>query len=216
MKTYAFIFARGGSKGVTGKNTRLLGGIPLLAHSIKLAQQISQIEEVFVSTEDKSITEVAQNWGAKVIPRPAELAQDTSPEWLAWQHAVEWVIQEKGEFDVFVSLPATSPLRNRDDVENCLNRFDEDSEMVVTVTVTSRSPWFNMIQVTKDGYAHLLIEGEKHYERCEVLSREYVSRTAKEDNSRDERSEGPLRSGKTLSSCSIGRQNPYLLQGVRL
>ena len=165
MKTYAFIFARGGSKGVKGKNTRLLGGIPLLAHSIKLAQQIPQIQEVFVSTEDKRITDIAQAWGAKVIPRPEELAQDTSSEWIAWQHAVEWVIQEKGEFDVFVSLPATSPLRNRDDVENCLNRFDEDSEMVVTVTVTSRSPWFNMIQVTKDGYAHLLIEGEKHYVR---------------------------------------------------
>ena len=173
MKTYAFIFARGGSKGVTGKNTRLLGGIPLLAHSIKLAQQISQIEEVFVSTEDKSITEVAQNWGAKVIPRPAELAQDTSPEWLAWQHAVEWVIQEKGEFDVFVSLPATSPLRNRDDVENCLNKFDEDSEMIVTITGTNRSPWFNMVKVGENGHASLLLEGENKYIRRQDVPQAY-------------------------------------------
>ncbi|MDA2932979.1 acylneuraminate cytidylyltransferase family protein [Acidobacteria bacterium AH-259-D05] len=165
MTTYAFVFARGGSKGVPGKNIRPLAGKPLLSYSIELARQIPAIQEIFVSTEDEQIRIVAIEWGAKVIPRPPELAQDDSPEWQAWRHAVDWVKNEKGNFDVFVSLPATSPLRNIDDVEACLNRIDDETDMVVTITDTSRSPWFNMVRQTEDGYARLLIEGEERYAR---------------------------------------------------
>lgn len=165
MKTYAFIFARGGSKGVLGKNIRPLAGKPLMAYSIELAREITSIQEIFVSTEDEQIGMVATEWGATVIPRPPELAQDNSPEWLAWRHAVDWVENEKGKFDIFISLPATSPLRNMDDVEACLNRIDDETDMVVTITDTSHSPWFNMVRPTKDGYVRLLIEGEVRYTR---------------------------------------------------
>ena len=173
MKTFAFIFARGGSKGVPGKNIRILGGVPLLAHSIEVARQIPQIQDIFVSTEDRRISEIAQEWNSTVIPRPKKLAQDESSEWLAWQQAVEWVEKEKGEFDVFISLPATSPLRNRNDVENCLNKLDEVTDMVVTITGTNRSPWFNIIQLTQEGYVKLLIEGEKHYTRRQDVPQAY-------------------------------------------
>ena len=113
MKTYAFIFARGGSKGLPGKNIKMFAGKPMLAHSIEMAMNIDEIERVFVSTDDSEIADTALRWGAEVINRPGELAQDNSPEWLAWQHAIRTIRSAKGEpkIDVFVSIPPTSPLR---------------------------------------------------------------------------------------------------------
>lgn len=112
MRNIAFIFARGGSKGLPGKNIKPLAGKPLVTYSIETAQRCSSIECVFVSTDDADIASVARESGATVIVRPAELATDTSPEWLSWRHAIEWVESHHGKFDGFVSLPATSPLRS--------------------------------------------------------------------------------------------------------
>lgn len=159
MKTYAFIFARGGSKGIPGKNIRLLGGKPLLAWSIEIAKDIPEINSIFVSTDDTQIAEIAHEWGVEVIERPPELAKDDSPEWLAWQHAIKWLEAQGASFDVFLSLPATSPLRNKEDVVNCLKKLDKESDVVVTMTETSRSPCFNMVQIETDGRLRLLVEG---------------------------------------------------------
>jgi len=159
MKIFAFIFARGGSKGVPGKNIRNLNGIPLLAHSIIMAQNIDNISRIFVSTDDQNIADIGAKYGAEIIKRPSNLAQDDSPEWLAWLHAIEW-LESKGEyFDCFISLPTTSPLRNKDDVIKCLNLLDKKTDIVVTTTNTSRSPYFNMVS-KKDGYIRLLMESE--------------------------------------------------------
>lgn len=165
MKTYAFVFARGGSKGFPGKNIRLLAKKPLIAYAIELAKKVSAIDEVFVSTEDALIADVAKKYGAVVILRPTELAQDDSPEWLAWRHAVGWVEMNVGSFHTFISLPATAPLRNKDDVESCLQRLDEDTDIVVTITETNRSPWFNMVREKDDGHICLLVEGAERYDR---------------------------------------------------
>ena len=83
MKTYAFVFARGGSKGVPGKNIRELAGKPLLAYSIDMAHEIEAVDKVFVSTDDPAIAAIARNYCANVIDRPEEVAQDNTPEWMA-------------------------------------------------------------------------------------------------------------------------------------
>ena len=70
MKTFAFVFARGGSKGVPGKNIRNFSNQPLLTYSLELAQTIQEISKIFVSTEDAKIAEVASKCGAVVIDRP--------------------------------------------------------------------------------------------------------------------------------------------------
>ena len=172
MKTFAFIFARGGSKGVPGKNIRNLGGKPLLAHSIEIAQNIDEISRIFVSTDDQDIADVGIKYGAEVISRPTEFAQDDSPEWLAWLHAVEW-LESKGElFDRFLSLPATSPLRNKGDVIKCLNLLDKQTDIVVTMTDTSRSPYFNMVS-KEDGYIKLLMESKEGYSRRQDVPKVY-------------------------------------------
>ena len=160
---YAFVFARGGSKGVPGKNIRPLAGKPLLTYAIDMARQVG-VAKVFVSTDDDAIAEVAHTYGASVILRPAELARDESPEWLAWRHALDWLDKHGETFDVFLSLPATSPMRNVEDVQACLDKLDEETDIVVTMTETARSPWFNMVR-SEDNYIQLLLSGEKSYIR---------------------------------------------------
>lgn len=147
MKTYAFIFARGGSKGVPGKNIRKIGGRPLISYSIDLALRHRLIDEVFVSTDSEQISDVAKNCGARIILRPAHLATDESAEWLSWQHAVN-LLESCGDFfDRFISLPATAPLRNAEDVSNCLELLSDDTDFVVSVTEAHRNPWFNQVKL---------------------------------------------------------------------
>ena len=91
MKNFAFIFARGGSKGLPGKNIKPLLGKPLIEYSIDIANSCTSIDKTFVSTDDNEIAKIAADAGAEVIFRPNELATDKSPDWLSWRHAIEWV-----------------------------------------------------------------------------------------------------------------------------
>jgi N-acylneuraminate cytidylyltransferase len=151
MNVYAFIFARGGSKGLPGKNIRELHGIPLLGYSIKMAQSIECITKIFVSTDCDQIAAVGEHYGAHVIKRPSELATDTASEWKAWQHAINHVRGYGDSFDIFLSLPTTSPLRAKEDVAACLDALAVDTDMAITVTPSSRNPYFNMVTRSNDG-----------------------------------------------------------------
>ena len=165
MKTYAFIFARGGSKGVPRKNIRELNNKPLIEYSIEVAKEIDEISSIFVSTDDVEIANIAKKLGVEVIPRPKGLAQDNSPEWLAWKHAVQWVYKSKGQFDKFVSLPTTSPLRNDKDVKGAINLLKDETDIVITITDTTRSPFFNMVKLDNDNYVKLLVESDNIFTR---------------------------------------------------
>lgn len=160
-KTIAFIFARGGSKGVPRKNLRSVNGVPLLQRAIDVARQIPQISHVILSTDDPEIAASGKRFGANVpFLRPADLAADTSPERLAWRHAVQWVRDHDGPFDRFVSLPVTAPLRKADDVQRCLDAFTAppDCDMVVTITEASSNPYFNMVRPTPDGLVQIALQ----------------------------------------------------------
>jgi CMP-N-acetylneuraminic acid synthetase len=155
-KTCAFVFARGSSKGLPRKNVLPIGGIPMLAHGIKIARALQEVDQVYVSTDCGEIASIAKQYGAEVINRPSELASDTASEWLAWQHAINAVIQSAGSFDRFLSLPATAPLRKPEDVRNCLNALQAGIDMVITMTPAHRSPWFNMVTADSDGRVKLV------------------------------------------------------------
>lgn len=166
MRNFAFIFARGGSKGLPGKNIKPLAGKPLLQYSIDTALASDLIEQVFVSTDDQSIAEVARQGGAIVIDRPFELATDQSPEWLSWRHAVEWATEHYGSFDGFVSLPATSPLRSQEDVEAAiLKRQADTADICIAVTPASRSPYFNMVKHNEAAFVELVNQPEGEVSR---------------------------------------------------
>lgn len=157
-KIIAFIFARGGSKGVPRKNVLPVGNIPLVGRSVIAAKAITRISRVIVSTDDVEVAEIGRAYGAEVpFSRPAELASDTASELDAWRHAITWVRDNDGPFDVFVSLPTVSPLRNYADVDHCIDLLlnSPDTDIVITVTEARRSPYFNMVQLDKNGFARL-------------------------------------------------------------
>jgi len=154
MKTVAYIFARGGSKGLLGKNLRTLCGKPLIAWSIEHALAVKRIEHVIVSTDSKEIAEVSARYGAEVpFMRPKDLAEDDTPEWLAWQHALT-----NYPCEIMVSVPATAPLRFASDIDKCLDEYERGlADVVITVTEAHRSPYFNMVRLNPKNEAELVI-----------------------------------------------------------
>ena len=116
-KTIAIIPARGGSKRLPNKNILLLEGIPLIAHSILYAQENSSIiDEVYVSTDDDKIKEIAIKFGAKVIDRPIALSGDLEPTLSALQHAVNTIGLDT---ENIVLLQPTNPLRPKTLLKDC-------------------------------------------------------------------------------------------------
>lgn len=164
-KIIGFIFARGGSKGVPRKNIRPLAGKPLIAYAIESALASEFIDTVIVSTDDPEIAAVARQYGASVpFMRPPELAQDDSPEWLSWQHAIRAMGKDGSTpaMDVFVSIPTTAPLRSVEDIDACIRMLlTTDADLVLTVRPADKSPYFNMVTLCEDGDARLAISPEK-------------------------------------------------------
>ncbi|MBR2364833.1 MAG: acylneuraminate cytidylyltransferase family protein [Lentisphaeria bacterium] len=158
---HAWIFARGGSKGLPGKNIRPLRGKPLIAYAIETAQKSRLIKDVFVSTDSPDIAAVAEQYGA-IVPflRPAELASDTANERMAWRHAIEWMRSQDqfAPMDIMVSLPTTAPLRTPDEVDEAIELYLKgEADTVIAVSKSARHPAFNMVYVDKDKYAKVIL-----------------------------------------------------------
>ena len=170
MSRFAFIFARGGSKGLNKKNIKSFAGKPLIAHSILQALECKIFEKVFVSTEDHEIAEISSAYGAEVIIRPDDLAEDDSPEWLAWRHAILYVEENYGAFEQFVSLPPTSPLRSKTDILDSIALFNKnpDADLCLSITQSSRNPFFNMVA-----------KGDKNF--LELAAKPEISITRRQD-----------------------------------
>ncbi len=154
----AFVFARGGSKGVPNKNIRFFAGKPLIVWTIEFALSLDFVDNVYVSTDSNDIARIALASGAKVpFIRPIELALDDSAEWKAWRHALESIyINEESMPSEFLVLPVTSPLRNKSDIELALGNFQKGNvDVVVTMTEAHRHPSFNILRVSDDNYVEL-------------------------------------------------------------
>lgn len=118
MAIVAVIPARGGSKGVPGKHLRLLGGQPLIAHTVEAALRARRLDRAIVSTDDEAIARAARRAGAEVpFLRPAALAGDEVPTLPVIQHAVEWLEAAGTAVDVVVTLQPTSPLRDAAEID---------------------------------------------------------------------------------------------------
>ncbi len=164
MKIIAFIFARSGSKGLPNKNIKILNGKPLIAWSIEHAKKINRIDRVIVSTDSEEIARIAREFGAEVpFIRPLELATDESPEWLSWQHGLKYLKSIDGCLpDLMLSIPATAPLRDVDDINNVIDEYQENAtDMVITVTEPFRSPFFNIVKEVPHGFVELFMSSDK-------------------------------------------------------
>ena len=155
MKNFAFIFARGGSKRIKNKNLQKIGKKTLLEITLNQAKKIKNIDKIFLSTDSKKISYAAKDFDIEIIMRPGNLATDKSSEWHAWQHAINNV-SHKYEFDKFICLPVTSPLRSNNDIINCINKLNKSNDIIITVTETERNPWYNMVKFNKKKLAELV------------------------------------------------------------
>lgn len=167
-KVVGVIFARGGSKGVPGKNIKNFSGKPLIAWTIEQALSIPEINRVLVSTDSKEIAEIALQYGAEVpFMRPTVLALDNSSEWDAWRHFLRFMEGDEGGVpEVMLSLPATSPLRNAVDIKNCLDLFFKGGfDCVLGVSSSTRNPYFNMVHRDMTGLVKKIIDQGSTYSR---------------------------------------------------
>lgn len=143
MKTLAIIPARGGSKGLPGKNIRLLAGIPLIAYTIKAAQEAKTVDRIIVSTDDPEIAAIAKESGAEVpFLRPAELSGDNATSIDACLHTLGQAKELLGYHPGIVAfLQPTSPLRNGADIDAATKLMhDTGADSVVSVRPVTEYP----------------------------------------------------------------------------
>lgn len=151
------ICARGGSTGVPGKNIRMLRGKPLIAWTIEQALASGLAERVVVSTDSEHIAAVARDHGAEVpFLRPADLATSSAPKLPVIQHLVGWVEAQGAPVDTVIDLDPTSPLRDLQDIRDCVDLLDERTDLVITAYESDKNPYFNMVELKSDGYAGLV------------------------------------------------------------
>lgn len=141
------MFARHGSKRLPGKNTRILGGKPLFLHAINLALDLDFVDSVFLSSDSEEMGLQAEEAGANFISRPEQLAEDTSPEVDAWKHAIAMAEEKNGPFSMFLSVPPTAPIRDKDDVRSVYEGAVESGVLAVGIAPARMHPEFNMVHL---------------------------------------------------------------------
>jgi N-acylneuraminate cytidylyltransferase len=143
VSVLALIPARGGSKGLPGKNLRPLAGVPLLAHSILQAQAARHVDRVCVSTDEDAIAEVARAHGAEVIPRPSAISGDTASSESALLHALDWLQEQQAwQPGLLCFLQCTSPVREPHDIDAAVDRLRaEHADSLLSVSPSHRFLW---------------------------------------------------------------------------
>ena len=166
QKVLGLIVARGGSKSIPRKNIKLLFGKPLLAHTIEKAKASLYIDRLILSTDDEEIASVGRAYGAETpFMRPKELAEDGTPDYPVFVHALEWLNEHEGwKPDIIVHLRPTHPFRKSEHIDLGVEMLAEreDADAVWTVGVPPVTP-YKMFQTEKDGFLKpvLTIPGER-------------------------------------------------------
>jgi N-acylneuraminate cytidylyltransferase len=180
MRVLGVITARGGSKGIPGKNLKLLGGRPLLDYTVEAAHD-TPLDRLIISTDDRRIADAAKALGCEVpFIRPAELARDETPHLPVLQHAVQWMRDQAGYVaDVVVTLQPTSPLRSAADIAAALRMLElSGADSVVSVNeVSPHAHPMRMLRVDEQGMAVLFATGEpvrKRINRRQDLPKAWV------------------------------------------
>jgi N-acylneuraminate cytidylyltransferase len=153
MTTLVLIPARGGSKGVPGKNIKILGGKPLIQHTIDAARELFADDQILVSTDDPKIKAVVEATGLTVpFLRPAELATDTAGSHEVMLHALDYYENSQGPVDRLVLLEPTSPFRTANHIKEALALYDNTMDMVVAVKETQANPYYVLREEDDQGW----------------------------------------------------------------
>ncbi len=166
MNYLVTICARGGSKGIPGKNIKEVGGKPLIAYTIEAARRFAEAHgaEIVLSTDSDQIREVAERYGISTgYRRPSFLADDVCGKPDAIKDALRYAEEKSGRiFDYIIDLDVTSPIRTQEDIEGCLNLIEEnpDTLTVFSVNPCARNPYFNQVEESADGFCHVVLGGK--------------------------------------------------------
>jgi len=166
----ALITARGGSKGLRGKNISDLKGMPLIAWTIEAAKKSGAFEVIYVSTDSRDIKRISREFGALIIDRPLELATDTASSEDAIAHAISYL--KLKDSDLVMLLQPTSPLRNANDIIGSLDVYDssEDCKGVISVYEPGNTP-AKAYKMAENGQLTGLLSPDAPYERRQDLPR---------------------------------------------
>lgn len=154
MKPICFIAARGGSKGVFRKNTRLIAGKPLIAHAIESALNSNIFSSVIVSSDDQEIISIAKKYGSEVpFSRPKKLATDKAAMRDVLLHGIKELYSLGYKFDIFVSRDCTAPfIRHRDIAASIKLLQRKKCNAVFGVYKQHFNPYFNMMEIDERGF----------------------------------------------------------------
>lgn len=155
MKTLFVITARGGSKGIPGKNIKPLGGKPLLHYAIAQARAWAADDDICLSTDDIAIAESAMRVGLNIpFMRPDALSTDTAGSYEVLLHALNHYEQTGRQYDALVLLQPTSPFRTAKQIGEAMQLFSPDVNMVVSVTNSKANPYYNLFEEDAQGFLH--------------------------------------------------------------
>lgn len=161
MKILVTICARKGSKRLENKNIKHLMGKPLIAHTIETAKKWEKADNIIVSTDSNEIANISKKYGAKVpFMRPDYLATDSAPKLPVIKHAIKYLMEEKNEiYDLIVDLDPTSPLRTVEDLDKAYDiMIGKKPKNLFSVCRARKNPYFNMVELNDEGYAHICKE----------------------------------------------------------
>ena len=176
MTIICTICARGGSKGVKGKNTRKIAGKPLIAHTLETAKNVTLFDQIAVSSDSEQILEISERFGIKnLIKRPDELATDTAQKLPAIKHCVDTVEKKIGyKFDIITELDCTSPLRTIEDIKGAIDLLKSKKvSNIITGSESRRSPYFNLVEEDTNGFVRLSKEIDEYVYRRQDSPRCY-------------------------------------------
>ncbi len=160
------ICARGGSKGIPGKNIKPVGGKPLLDYTAAIAKKfaLKYNADIILSTDSKEILEVGKNCGLSIeYIRPDYLANDTCGKPDAIKDALLWAENKNNKrYDYVIDLDVTSPIRTMEDIENCVDMLKNNNSALTVFSVNpcARNPYFNMVQENPDGFYTVVLGGK--------------------------------------------------------
>jgi N-acylneuraminate cytidylyltransferase len=152
-KILVIIPARGGSKGVPGKNIKPLAGKPLIYYTIEAAREVFPDDMIMVTTDSQEIKECVERTGLKVpFLRPQELATSTAGTYEVLLHAINYVESTGYNPDTIILLQPTSPFRTGKHIKEALSLFDDNCEMVVSVKETKANPYYTLREENSEGW----------------------------------------------------------------
>jgi CMP-N-acetylneuraminic acid synthetase len=165
MEILITLCGRGGSKGIPGKNIRLINNLPLIAYSIKHAKQFSALynSDIALSTDSEAIIEIAASLGLTTnYLRPEKLSNDNAGKAETLQHVLAFEEKSRGKmYDYILDLDLTSPLRSIEDLERAFQIIQENENALnlFSVNKANRNPYFNMVEIQENGYYGLVKKG---------------------------------------------------------